>query len=51
MRYRADGTPLSRAGVSLDAAERRRPKERRAQLANKFNHRIKNIPAAIALTA
>ncbi|GJE16593.1 HWE histidine kinase domain-containing protein [Methylobacterium marchantiae] len=40
--YRADGTPLSMAGVSLDITERKHDEEHRSLLAGELTHRVKN---------
>ncbi|WP_019902898.1 HWE histidine kinase domain-containing protein [Methylobacterium sp. 77] len=40
--YRADGTPLSMAGVSLDITERKHAEEHRNLLAGELTHRVKN---------
>jgi PAS domain S-box-containing protein len=45
--YRADGTPLSLAGVSLDITERKRAEEHRALLARELDHRVKNTLATL----
>ncbi|UMY16947.1 PAS domain-containing protein [Methylobacterium organophilum] len=45
--YRADGEPLSMAGVSLDVTERKRGEEHRALLAAELNHRVKNSMATM----
>lgn len=45
--YRADGTPLSMAGVSIDITERKRGEEHRALLAGELKHRVKNSMATM----
>lgn len=45
--YRADGTPLSMAGVSIDITARKRSEEHRALLAGELNHRVKNSMATM----
>lgn len=45
--YRADGTPLSMAGVSIDITARKRGEEHRALLAGELNHRVKNSMATM----
>ncbi|KQO41200.1 HWE histidine kinase domain-containing protein [Methylobacterium sp. Leaf85] len=40
--YRADGTPLSMAGISLDITERKHAEEYRSLLAGELTHRVKN---------
>ena len=45
--YRADGTPLSIAGISLDITGRKRAEEHRDLLAGELNHRIQNTLATV----
>ncbi len=45
--YRADGTPLNMAGVSIDITARKRGEEHRALLAGELNHRVKNSMATM----
>ncbi|WP_407519558.1 HWE histidine kinase domain-containing protein [Methylobacterium oryzisoli] len=45
--YRADGTPLSLAGVTIDATERKRGEEHRDLLAAELTHRVKNSMATM----
>jgi PAS domain S-box-containing protein len=45
--YRADGTPLSIAGISLDITDRKRAEEHRDLLAGELNHRIQNTLATV----
>ena len=45
--YRADGAPLSMAGISLDVTERKRADEQRALLAAEMKHRVKNSIATV----
>ncbi|GEP09245.1 signal transduction histidine kinase [Methylobacterium gnaphalii] len=45
--YRADGEPLSMAGVSIDITERKRGEEHRFLLAGELNHRVKNSMATM----
>lgn len=45
--YRADGTPLSMAGITLDITDRKRAEEHRVLLANELTHRVKNTLATI----
>lgn len=45
--YRADGTPLSMAGVSIDITERKRGEAQRALLTDELNHRVKNSMATL----
>ena len=45
--YRADGAPLSMAGISLDVTERRRADEQRMLLAAEMKHRVKNSIATV----
>lgn len=45
--YRADGTPLNMAGVSIDITDRKRSEEHRALLVAELNHRVKNSMATI----
>ncbi len=45
--YRADGTPLSVAGISLDIDDRKRAEEHRDLLAGELNHRIQNTLATV----
>jgi PAS domain S-box-containing protein len=45
--YRADGSPIKMAGVSIDITERKRSEEHRALLAEELNHRVKNLMATI----
>ncbi|WP_036266632.1 HWE histidine kinase domain-containing protein [Methylobacterium sp. 10] len=40
--YRADGTPVSMAGISLDITERKHAEEYRTLLAGELTHRVKN---------
>ncbi|HEY8564577.1 MAG TPA: PAS domain-containing protein [Beijerinckiaceae bacterium] len=49
--YRADGTPLSLAGVSLDVTDRKRAEEHRALLARELDHRVKNTLATLQAIA
>ncbi|SFM67416.1 PAS domain S-box protein [Methylobacterium pseudosasicola] len=44
---RADGTPLSIAGISLDITDRKRAEEHRDLLAGELNHRIQNTLATV----
>lgn len=43
----ADGRPLSMAGVTIDATERKRAEEHRALLADELRHRVKNSMATM----
>ncbi|KQP82914.1 PAS domain S-box protein [Methylobacterium sp. Leaf117] len=45
--YRADNTPLSIAGISLDITDRKRAEEHRDLLAKELNHRIQNTLATV----
>ena len=45
--YRADGAPLSMAGISLDVTDRKRADEQRALLAAEMKHRVKNSIATV----
>jgi PAS domain S-box-containing protein len=45
--YRADGSPLSMAGVTIDVTERKRGEEHRGLLADELNHRVKNSMATM----
>ncbi len=45
--YRADGRPISMAGVSIDITERKRGEEQRSLLAAELNHRVKNSMATM----
>lgn len=45
--YRADGTPLSISGISLDITDRKRAEEHRDLLAGELNHRIQNTLATV----
>ncbi|MCE4226595.1 PAS domain-containing protein [Methylobacterium sp. C25] len=45
--YRADGSPLSMAGVSIDVTERKRAEEHKALLTGELNHRVKNSMATM----
>ena len=45
--YRADGAPLSIAGISLDITDRKRAEEHRDLLAGELNHRIQNTLATV----
>ncbi|USI73888.1 HWE histidine kinase domain-containing protein [Sphingomonas morindae] len=45
--HRADGTPMSLAGISQDVTARRRVEERRALLSNELSHRVKNMLAML----
>lgn len=40
--HRADGTPLSMAGISMDITERKHAEEHRSLLAGELTHRVKN---------
>jgi two-component sensor histidine kinase len=44
---RADGTPDTMAGITLDITERKRVEEHRVLLANELTHRVKNTLATI----
>jgi PAS domain S-box-containing protein len=43
----AEGRPLSMAGVTIDATERKRAEEHRALLADELRHRVKNSMATM----
>ena len=45
--YRADGSPLSMAGISLDVTDRKRADEQSALLAAEMKHRVKNSIATV----
>ncbi|AWN39949.1 PAS domain-containing protein [Methylobacterium durans] len=45
--YRADGTPLSMAGVSQDVTDRKRAEDHRDLLARELSHRVKNTLAMV----
>lgn len=45
--YRADGQPLSMAGVSIDITDRREAEEHRKLLTDELNHRVKNSMATM----
>jgi PAS domain S-box-containing protein len=45
--YRADGTPLSMAGVSIDITDRKRSDDHRELLSAELNHRVKNSMATM----
>lgn len=45
--YRADGTPLSMAGVSIDITDRKRGDDHRELLSAELNHRVKNSMATM----
>lgn len=45
--YRADGTPLSMAGVTIDVTDRKRGEEHRELLAAELTHRVKNSMATM----
>ncbi|MEH3148627.1 MAG: PAS domain-containing protein [Methylobacterium frigidaeris] len=45
--YRADGSPLSMAGVTIDVTERKRGEEHRSLLADELHHRVKNSMATM----
>ena len=45
--YRANGTPLSISGVSLDITDRKLAEEHRDLLAGELNHRIQNTLATV----
>ncbi|WP_232627826.1 HWE histidine kinase domain-containing protein [Methylobacterium sp. Leaf118] len=45
--YRADGAPLSMAGISLDVTDRKRADEQRTLLAAEMKHRVKNSIATV----
>lgn len=45
--FRADGTPLTMAGVSIDITERKRSEEHRMLLTAELNHRVKNSMAMV----
>ena len=45
--YRADGSPLTIAGISLDITDRKRAEEHRDLLAGELNHRIQNTLATV----
>jgi PAS domain S-box-containing protein len=49
--YRADGTPLSMAGVSIDITERKRAEQHQALLAAELNHRVKNTLTVVSSIA
>jgi len=43
--YKADGTPLGMAGVSIDVTDRKRSDDHRELLSAELNHRVKNSMA------
>ena len=45
--YRADGTPLSMAGITFDITDRKRAEEHRDLLARELIHRVKNTLATV----
>jgi PAS domain S-box-containing protein len=45
--YKADGTPLSMAGVSIDITDRKRGDDHRELLSAELNHRVKNSMATM----
>ncbi|GJE43697.1 Blue-light-activated histidine kinase [Methylobacterium soli] len=45
--YRADGSPLTMASVTIDITERKRGEEHRRLLADELNHRVKNSMATV----
>lgn len=45
--YRADGTPLSMAGITFDVTDRKRAEEHRDLLARELSHRVKNTLATV----
>lgn len=49
--YRADGTPLSMAGVSIDITDRKQADDHRELLSAELNHRVKNSMATMQAIA
>lgn len=45
--YRADGTPLTIAGISLDVTARRQAEDHRDLLSNEMGHRVRNTLATV----